>query len=112
MGRSTTENAGRKGPLYVSGCRENMEGYLTVNSSYAGLSAVPRVFSSLPPLDSLSAGGLLGEGPEQHMTLRFRGSQQTMMKKHTLTPTDGTCQSKSSTSNTAFRTVTQSKIKS
>lgn len=79
MGRSTTENAGREGPSCVSKCGENTEGYLTVNSSYVGLSAVPRVFSSLPPLDSLFAGGLLGEGPEQHMTLRFRGSQQTMM---------------------------------
>lgn len=73
----------------MSECGENTEGYPVVNSSYMGLSAVPHVFSSLPPLDSLFSGGLLGEGPEQHMTLRFRGSQQTMMQKHTLAPKDG-----------------------
>lgn len=79
MRRRKTENAGRKGPSRVSESGENTEGYLTVNSSYVGLSAVPHVFSSLPPLDSLFSGGLLGEGPEQHTTLRFRGSQQTTM---------------------------------
>lgn len=35
-------------------------------------SAVPRVFPSLPPLDSLVCVGELGEEPGQHMTLRFR----------------------------------------
>lgn len=73
----------------MSECGENTEGHPVVNSRYMGLLAVPHAFSSLPPLDSLFSGGLLGEGPEQHMTLRFRGSQQTMMQKHTLTPTDG-----------------------
>lgn len=38
-----------------------------------GLSAVPRVFSSLPPLDSVFCGGLQGEGPKQHMTAGVRG---------------------------------------
>lgn len=40
--------------------------------SHVGLSAVPRAFSSLLPLDSLFSGGLLDEGPERHTTLQFR----------------------------------------
>lgn len=39
---------------------------------HLGLSAVPRAFSSLLPLDSLFSGGLLDEGPERHTTLQFR----------------------------------------
>lgn len=47
-------------------------GLPTLHSSQAGLSAVPRVFPSLPPLDSLVCVGELVEEPGQHMTLRFR----------------------------------------
>lgn len=54
-----------------------------------GLSAVPRVFPSLPPHDSLFSVGERGEEPGQHMTLRFRGSQQTMMQKHINRTTNG-----------------------
>lgn len=49
-----------------------IERFLTLHSSQTGLSDVPRVFSSLPPLDSLVCVGAQGEEPGQHMTLRFR----------------------------------------
>ena len=79
MSRRKSKNAGRKGPSCVSKWGEKKKGDLIVNTSYVGLSAVPLVFSSLPPLDSLFSGGLLGEGPEQHITLGFRGCQHIMM---------------------------------
>lgn len=50
--------------------RRGREGYL--EGFMWGPPAVPHAFSSLPPLDSLFSGGLLHEGPERHMTLRFR----------------------------------------
>lgn len=76
MSGRKSKNACRKGPSCVreKGGRSNK-----VNASYGGLSAVPLFFSSLPPLDSLFSGGLLEEGPEQHMTLGFRGCQDIIM---------------------------------
>lgn len=63
-------------------------------------SAVPRVFPSLPPLDSLVCVGELGEEPGQHMTLRFRvkpthcdTETRTHMHTHTETPSNVTTQS-------------------
>lgn len=58
----------------------------TLHSSQAGLSAVPRVFPSLPPLDSLVCVGELGEEPGQHITLRFR-VKPTHYDPHTRTHT-------------------------
>lgn len=78
-----------------------------------GLSAVPRAFSALPPLDSLVFGGLLDEGPERHTTLQFRAG----CRKRTLTQTGErllTCQTQSSASRNSFSAYTskQNKIMS
>lgn len=56
----------------------------TADAGYVGLSAVPLFFFSLR--HPLFSGGLRGEEPEQHMTLRFRGCQHIVTySKNTLT---------------------------
>lgn len=77
MRRRRTKNSDRKGPSRVNKWESKREGNQSMNIIYMRLSGVPHVFSSLPP--PLFSGGLLGEGPEQHITLGFRGCQYMKM---------------------------------